>query len=128
MANKRTSAAGTATVSIPDWVPPAAASFRLPTDLDPILHDRTRLAIVTALAVNQSLSFSELKALTGASDGNLSVHARRLEERAYVICTKSFQGRMPRTHFAIAPAGRIALQKYMDHMDAIIRYAREKVS
>ena len=99
-----------------------------PTKLDRILHDRMRLAILTTLAVNGSLSFGELKAVTNASDGNLSVHARRLEERAYITCTKSFKGRLPRTHFEITPAGRKALRKYLEHLEAIIRHARENLS
>ena len=106
----------------------AALAPLAPTDLDRILHDRTRLAILTALAVSGSLSFGELKALTHATDGNLSVHARRLEQRAYVTCTKSFRGRVPTTHFEIAPAGRTALRKYLDHMEAIIRHARHNLS
>jgi DNA-binding transcriptional ArsR family regulator len=96
------------------------------TDLDRLLHDRTRLAIISALAVNDALTFTELKALTETTDGNLSVHARRLEEGAYVTCTKSFDGRVPRTEFAITAAGRRALQQYLDHMEAIIRHARQK--
>ena len=96
------------------------------TTLDRLLHPRARLAIVTALAVNDSLSFVELKALTETSDGNLSVHARRLEEGGYVECTKSFKGRVPHTEFAITPAGRHALEDYLSHMDAIIRHARQK--
>ena len=96
------------------------------THLDRLLHPRARLAIITALAVNRSLSFVDLKGLTETSDGNLSVHARRLEEAGYLKCTKSFKGRVPRTEFAITPAGRRALEKYLGHMDAIIRHARQK--
>ena len=94
------------------------------TTLDRLLHPRARLAIVTALAVNDSLSFVELKGLTETSDGNLSVHARRLEEGGYLKCTKSFQGRVPHTEFAITPAGRRALEDYLSHMDAIIKHTR----
>jgi DNA-binding MarR family transcriptional regulator len=92
--------------------------------LDRLVHDRTRLAIVSALAVNHSLSFTELRAATGTTDGNLSVHARKLEEAGYITCTKGYDGRMPKTEFALTDAGRRALQKYLDHMEAIIRHAR----
>jgi DNA-binding transcriptional ArsR family regulator len=126
MAGKRTAAARAAQSSIGRPATRAAAAPRPATDLDRLLHDRTRLAIVSALAVNASLSFVELKALTETTDGNLSVHTRRLEEGAYVTCTKSFDGRVPRTEFAITAAGRRALQKYLDHMEAIIRHARQK--
>jgi DNA-binding MarR family transcriptional regulator len=90
------------------------------------VHDRTRLAIVSALAVNPTLSFTELKALTETTDGNLSVHARKLEEAGYVTCTKGYEGRLPRTEFSLTEAGRRALQKYLDHMEAIIRHARRR--
>jgi DNA-binding transcriptional ArsR family regulator len=92
--------------------------------LDRLIHDRTRLAIVSALAVNPSLSFTELRATTGTTDGNLSVHARKLEEAGYITCTKGYEGRLPKTEFTLADAGRRALQKYLDHMEAIIRHAR----
>jgi DNA-binding transcriptional ArsR family regulator len=95
-------------------------------DLDRLIHDRTRLAIISALAVNESLSFNDLKAATSTSDGNLSVHARKLEEAGYVMCTKSFEGRVPRTDFQLAEAGRRALRQYLDHMEAIIRNARRR--
>jgi DNA-binding transcriptional ArsR family regulator len=95
-------------------------------DLDRLIHDRTRLAIISALAVNESLSFNDLKAATSTSDGNLSVHARKLEEAGYVMCTKSFEGRVPRTDFQLAEAGRRALTQYLDHMEAIIRNARRR--
>jgi DNA-binding PadR family transcriptional regulator len=90
------------------------------------VHDRTRLAIVSALAVNPTLSFNELKAMTETTDGNLSVHARKLEEAGYLTCTKGFEGRVPKTEFALTDAGRRALQKYLDHMEAIIKHARSK--
>ena len=102
---------------------PVAAAART-TDLDRLVHDRTRLAIISALAVNESMSFNDLKAATATSDGNLSVHARKLEEAGYLTCTKSFDGRVPRTDFRLADTGRRALQKYLDHMEAIIRHAR----
>jgi DNA-binding HxlR family transcriptional regulator len=96
-----------------------------PADLDRLIHDHVRLGIVSALAANDSLSFTELKAAIGATDGNLSVHARRLEEAGYIGCTKGFEGRVPRTEYRLTAAGRRALEKYLDHMDAIIRAARK---
>jgi DNA-binding transcriptional ArsR family regulator len=125
MAARRTSTARAAQPVTRRQITRTAAP-RPATDLDRLLHDRTRLAIISALAVNDTLSFTELKALTDTTDGNLSVHARRLEEGAYVTCTKSFDGRVPRTEFAITAAGRRALQQYLDHMEAIIRHARQK--
>jgi DNA-binding HxlR family transcriptional regulator len=94
-------------------------------DLDRLIHERTRLAIVSALAVNESLTFSELKKLLKATDGNLSVHARKLEEAKYVACTKSFRERMPRSEYRLTSAGRQALERYLAHMEALIRAARE---
>jgi len=94
-------------------------------NLDRLIHERTRLAIVSALAVNASLTFNELKQLLGATDGNLSVHARKLEDAGYVACTKSFAGRMPKTEYRLTAAGRRALEKYLDHMEALIRATRE---
>jgi DNA-binding HxlR family transcriptional regulator len=94
-------------------------------DLDRLIHERVRLAIVSALAVNQSLTFNELKHLLGTSDGNLSVHARRLEEAGYVGCRKSFEGRMPRTEYQLTSAGRQALERYLAHMEGLIRATRE---
>jgi DNA-binding transcriptional ArsR family regulator len=95
-----------------------------PASLDRLIHDRTRLAIVSALAVQQTLSFTDLKAATETTDGNLSVHARKLEDAGYVTCTKGFDGRLPRTEFGLTDAGRKALKKYLDHMEAIIQGAR----
>jgi DNA-binding transcriptional ArsR family regulator len=89
-----------------------------------VIHDRTRLAIMSALAVNDVLSFNELKALTDTTDGNLSVHSRKLEDAGYLHCDKSFAGRMPRTEFTLTAAGRRALEKYLDHMEALIRATR----
>jgi DNA-binding HxlR family transcriptional regulator len=85
-----------------------------------------RLAIVSALAVNASLSFNELKRLLDTTDGNLSVHARKLEEADYIVCTKTFEGRVPRTEYRLSPAGRGALERYLDHMEALIRVTRER--
>lgn len=97
-----------------------------PVELDRLIHERMRLGIVSALAVNPSLSFSELKALMRTTDGNLSVHARKLEEAGYVTCTKMFEGRVPKTDYALTPAGRKALERYLDHMEAIIRATRDR--
>ena len=94
-------------------------------DLDRVIHERTRLAIISALAVNDSLAFSELKQLLRVTDGNLSVHARKLEDAGYVGCTKSFSGRVPKTEYRLLPAGRRALEKYLDHMEALIHATRE---
>jgi DNA-binding transcriptional ArsR family regulator len=96
------------------------------TNLDRLIHERTRLAIVSALAVNESLTFSELKQLLRATDGNLSVHARKLEDAGYVTCSKSFEGRVPKTEFSLSAAGRRALEKYLSHMEALIHATREK--
>jgi DNA-binding HxlR family transcriptional regulator len=93
--------------------------------LDRLIHERMRLGILSALAVNDSLSFNDLKRLMKTTDGNLSVHARKLEEAEYVRCTKSFEGRVPKTEYAITPAGRRALERYLDHMEAIIRATRD---
>jgi DNA-binding MarR family transcriptional regulator len=101
-----------------------AASSHAP-DLDRLIHERLRLGIVSALAVNESLSFGDLKKLLNTSDGNLSVHARKLEEAQYVACTKSFEGRLPRTEYRLTPAGRRALERYLEHMEALIRATRE---
>lgn len=94
--------------------------------LDRLIHERTRLAIISALAVNTSLTFNELKDLLRVSDGNLSVHARKLEDAGYIICMKSFAGRLPKTEFRLASSGRRALEKYLDHMEALIRATRER--
>lgn len=93
----------------------------MPMSLDRIIHERMRLAIVSALAVHEVLTFSELKALLETSDGNLSVHARKLEEAGYVTCTKGFEGRVPRTEYRLAEPGRRALEAYLAHMEALIR-------
>lgn len=94
-------------------------------DLDRLIHERMRLGIVSALAVNERLSFNDLKALLQTTDGNLSVHARKLEEAGYVTCTKTFEGRMPKTQYALTAAGRRALERYLAHMEALIRATRE---
>ena len=97
-----------------------------PPELDKLIHERLRLAIVSALAVNDSLSFGDLKELVKTTDGNLSVHARKLEDAGYLACTKGFDGRVPRTEFRMTAPGRKALERYLDHMDAVIRAARQR--
>jgi DNA-binding MarR family transcriptional regulator len=104
----------------------ASASTSRADALDRLIHERLRLGIVSALAVNDSLSFSDLKKLMNTTDGNLSVHARKLEEAEYIACTKSFEGRMPKTQYRLTPAGRRALERYLDHMEALIRATRER--
>ena len=95
------------------------------TELDRLIHERLRLGIVSALAVNDSLSFTDLKRLLNTTDGNLSVHARKLEDASYVTCTKSFEGRIPKTEYRLTGAGRRALEQYLDHMEALIRVTRQ---
>jgi DNA-binding MarR family transcriptional regulator len=90
-------------------------------DLDRLIHERIRLGIVSALAANPSLSFNDLKKLLRTTDGNLSVHARKLEEAGYIACSKSFEGRMPKTEYALTESGRKALEKYLNHMEALIQ-------
>ncbi len=94
-------------------------------DLDRIIHERMRLGIVSALAVNESLTFNELKKLMKTTDGNLSVHARKLEEANYITCVKSFEGRLPKTEYRLTEMGRQALQRYLNHMEALIKAMRE---
>jgi len=94
-------------------------------DLDRLIHERIRLGIVSALAVNRSLTFNELKSLLKTTDGNLSVHARKLEEADYILCEKSFDGRLPKTEYRLTAAGRKALERYLNHMEALIRATRE---
>ena len=96
-----------------------------PLALDRLIHERLRLGIVSALAVNEALTFVELKRLLKTTDGNLSVHARKLEEAGYVTCTKEFEGRTPRTEYRLTRAGRLALEHYLEHMEALIRATRE---
>ena len=94
---------------------------RSPLDLDRLIHERVRLAIVSALAVHQMLTFNELKALLETTDGNLSVHARKLEDANYLSCKKGFDGRIPRTEYRLTASGRQALERYLSHMEALIR-------
>ncbi len=122
MVAKRATAAATPGVTSPVRAPHSAAA----TNLDRVIHDRMRLAIMSALAVNDTVSFTELKAITDTTDGNLSVHARKLEDAGYVHCDKSFAGRTPRTDYRLSAAGRRALEKYLDHMEALIRATRRQ--
>lgn len=92
-----------------------------PLALDRVIHERVRLAIVSALAVHEMLTFNELKALLNATDGNLSVHARKLEDAGYIACRKYFEGRLPKTEYRLTPAGKKALERYLGHMEALIR-------
>jgi DNA-binding HxlR family transcriptional regulator len=103
-----------------------AAEDTGPPELDRLIHERLRLGIVSALAVNDSLSFNDLKGLLKTTDGNLSVHARKLEEANYVTCNKFFDGRMPKTEYRLTAAGRRALERYLDHMEALIQTMRPR--
>jgi DNA-binding HxlR family transcriptional regulator len=101
------------------------AKKQSPLELDRLIHERLRLGIVSALAVNERLTFNDLKALLQTTDGNLSVHARKLEDAEYLTCEKSFDGRVPRTEYRLTAAGRRALEKYLVHMEAIIKAVRD---
>lgn len=101
------------------------AAERAP-ELDNLIHERIRLGIISALAANESLTFSQLKELLKTTDGNVSVHARKLEDAEYIACTKSFEGRIPKTEYRLTETGRQALEQYLDHMEALIQAARER--
>ncbi len=105
---------------------PGAGGPESAPGLDRLIHERMRLGIISALAVNEKLSFNDLKKLLNTTDGNLSVHARKLEEAGYIGCTKYFDGRVPKTDFRLTPEGRQALERYLDHMEALIRAMRER--
>jgi DNA-binding MarR family transcriptional regulator len=102
------------------------AALGAPVALDRLVHERMRLGIVSALAANESLSFNDLKKLLKTTDGNLSVHARKLEEAAYIVCEKFFERRVPKTVYRLTPAGRRALARYLDHMEALIQAMRPR--
>jgi DNA-binding MarR family transcriptional regulator len=105
---------------------PAVVPFTTPAhQLDRLVHERLRLGILSALSVNESLTFNDLKKLMETTDGNLSVHARKLEEAGYITCTKSFDGRMPRSDYRLTATGRRALDRYLDHMEALIQAMRK---
>jgi DNA-binding HxlR family transcriptional regulator len=106
--------------------PAAAAPAAGTQNLDRLVHERLRLGILSALAVNQALTFNDLKRLLETTDGNLSVHARKLEEAGYVSCVKAFAGRVPRTEYRLTAAGRRALDRYIDHMEALIQAMRDR--
>lgn len=106
--------------------PVKAKARPAPAELDRLIHERVRLAIVSALAVRDRLTFNELKGLLKTTDGNLSVHARKLEESGYVTCEKSFAGRVPKTEYRLTALGRRALERYLDHMEALIRVTRAR--
>jgi DNA-binding HxlR family transcriptional regulator len=110
----------------PELAPKSVNTSAQASQLDRLIHERLRLGIVSALAANQTLTFNELKKLLDTSDGNLSVHARKLEEAKYVSCTKTFEGRIPKTEFRLTASGRKALEKYLDHMEAIIGAMRSR--
>lgn len=123
---KNTARARSSTAPAAPTTREAAQAKPLPQRLDRVIHDRTRLAILAALAASDILAFTDLKNITGTTDGNLSVHARRLEDAGYVHCEKSFAGRTPRTEFRLTSAGRRAFEKYLDHMDALIKATRKR--
>ena len=100
------------------------ATGSVPLELDTLIHERARLGIVSALAVNDTLTFNDLKGLLGVTDGNLSVHARKLEEAGYITCTKYFEGRLPRTEFRLTTKGKGALERYLTQMESLIRRTR----
>ncbi len=104
----------------------ARAAQHVSNDLDKVIHERMRLGIISALAANKKLSFTDLKNLLKTTDGNISVHARKLEEARYVTCEKSFKGRMPLTEYAITKEGKKALERYLDHMEALIKAMKGK--
>ena len=110
--------------SVPVRKPSAPARYAV--QLDRLIHDRVRLGILSALAASASMSFTDLRNNLDASDGNLSVHARKLEDAGYIVCTKGFEGRTPHTDFKLTAAGRRAFEKYLDHMEAVIAAARER--
>lgn len=95
------------------------------SELDRLIHERVRLGIVSALAVNETLAFNDLKALLNVTDGNLSAHARKLEDAGYLVCMKGYEGRVPRTEYRITREGRAALESYLEHMEALIRAVRD---
>ncbi|HEV7426566.1 MAG TPA: transcriptional regulator [Thermoanaerobaculia bacterium] len=94
-------------------------------DFDRVIHEKTRLAMISALAVNPTLTFNELKAVLKTTDGNVSVHARKLEDAGYLACKKSFAGRVPRTEYSLTASGRRALEKYLNHMEALIKAVKQ---
>ena len=121
MANRASAAAAKAARSAPTTLRAVDGDLTAPLDLDRVIHERLRLAIVSALAVHDVLTFNELKAMLDASDGNLSVHARKLEDAGYLNCRKGYDGRIPRTEYRLTANGRKALEQYLGHMEALIK-------
>ena len=105
-------------------VVPSKVTTQIP-DFDRVIHEKTRLAMISALAVNPTLTFNEVKAILKTTDGNVSVHARKLEEASYITCKKSFAGRVPRTEYLLTTAGRRALERYLNHMEALIKAVKQ---
>ncbi len=126
MARSRTLARPPEARSRPDPAAETAAPREAAQSLDRLIHERLRLGMVSALAVNDRLTFTELRSLLRTTDGNLSVHARKLEDAGYVACTKGFDGRLPRTEYRLTAVGRRALERYLGHMEAIIRATRDR--
>ena len=110
--------------SSPEPLRVAGAAGQVSESLDKVIHERMRLGIISALAANPKLSFTDLKNLLNTTDGNISVHARKLEDAGYVTCEKSFKGRTPLTEYAITSSGREALDRYLNHMEALIAAMR----
>ena len=104
--------------------PPSAKQKSAAPHLDRLIHERLRLGIISALAANESLTFSDLKRLMNTTDGNLSVHARKLEEAGYISCSKYFEGRLPKTEYKLTAAGRSALENYLSYMESLIKQMR----
>ena len=126
MARRETHRAEQPSANVRSASPRRAASGSEAVKLDPVIHERVRLAIISALAVNPELSFNDLKRILKTTDGNLSVHARKLEEAQYIACAKFFEGRVPRTEYRLTTAGRRALARYLDQMEEWIRVTREE--
>jgi len=120
---QNTARRGSADTVQPSGVPSGAAGAQ---KLDRLVHERLRLGMLSALSVNASLSFNDLKRLLETTDGNLSVHARKLEDAQYIACTKSFENRLPKTEYRLTAVGRRALERYLDHMEALIGTMRER--
>lgn len=106
--------------------PAPAAAMKESLALDRLIHEKMRLGIVSALAASGPLTFTELRTLLETTDGNVSVHARKLEEAGYISCTKGFEGRVPRTEYELTAEGRMALEKYLDHLEAIVGAMRPR--
>lgn len=113
-----------AIAEVPDAQASTAKEKSAAPNLDRVIHERLRLGIISALAANETLTFSELKNLMNTTDGNLSVHARKLEEAGYISCTKFFEGRLPKTEYKLTAAGRSALESYISHMESLIKQMR----